>query len=150
METTTDRISINKEQELYVIPCGKGFTCLGFDVVLRKIKALSEELNIVCLDYKRGSIDAYIQYMNVLEVAREKNNKTGWRSTSELYSPFIGHEGRRVEVEYTDGTKERFYIGKSTGHVPCHLVIKKINSTGGGAVLNDMIKSFVFLSNKVR
>jgi hypothetical protein len=143
-------IIANKEQGLYVIPCGKGFSCLGFDVLLERLRALSEELHLPIGNPERGSIKAYEQYQKVIDMARAKHEQSGWRSKSELYSPFIGHEGRRVEVEYTNGEKERFYIGRSTGFIPCHLMIKKINSTGGGAVMGSLIKSFTFLSNKVQ
>jgi len=27
-------VTVNAEQELYVIPCGDGYSCLGFDVLL--------------------------------------------------------------------------------------------------------------------
>jgi len=141
-------ITINKEQGLYVIPCGGGYSCLGFDNVLNKVKALSKELSLPIKNFKRGSMSAYNNYLNLCEIAREKNIKSGWRSTSELYAPFIGNEGRRVEVEYTWGEKERFYIGKSTGFIPCHVMIKNLNSSGGGSVLNNSIKSFQFVGTK--
>lgn len=37
----------------------------------------------------------------------------------------------RIERIDNDGNRERFYIGKSTGWVPCYLEIKKSNSSGG-------------------
>ncbi len=143
-------IKINKEQELYVIPFDSGFYCLGFDVLLKKLIALSEELHFPISNVERGSIEAYEQYQKVIDMARIKHEQSGWYSNSELYAPFIGNEGRRVEVQYTNGEKERFYVGKSTGFIPCHLIIKKINSRGGVAVTGSLIKSFTFLSNKVR
>jgi len=139
-----NKVTANKEQELYVIPSGSGFSCLGFDVLLERLRALSEELHLPIDNPIRGSIEAYEQYQKVVEMARVKHNQTGWKSKSELYAPFIGHEGKRVEVEYAWGEKERFYIGKSTGFIPCHLMIKQNNSTGGGAVLSGSIKSFKF------
>lgn len=142
-------IIINNEQELYVIPAGGGYSCLGFDVVIKKIKALCEELHLPYNDLIRGSIEAYNTYLSVLNIAYEKHTTTGWRSKSELYHPFIGNEGRRVEVEYNNGEKERFYIGKSTGWVPCHIMIKQSNSSGGGAVLVDFIKSFKFIDKRI-
>lgn len=47
-------------------------------------------------------------------------------------TPFYKNN-ERVEVTYKDGTKERFWVGKSTGWKPCYLEIKKRNSYGGGA-----------------
>ena len=38
------QVTINAEQELYVIPCGKGYTCLGFDVLLERYNAIAEWL----------------------------------------------------------------------------------------------------------
>lgn len=141
----TKNITINNEQELYVIPEGKWITCMGFDVVIQRIKSLAKELHLPYNNLNRGSIEAYETYLNIVEIARQKFINSGWRSTSDLYSPFIGHEGKRVEVTYTWGEKERFYIGKSTGWIPCHLMVKKSNSTGGCSVLNNSIKSFRFV-----
>ena len=45
-------------------------------------------------------------------------------------TPFY-KSGERVEITYKDGTKERFYVGKSTGWKPTYLEIKKSNSYGG-------------------
>lgn len=45
-------------------------------------------------------------------------------------TPFY-ERGERVEITELDGTKNRFWVGKSTGWKPCYLEIKKINSSGG-------------------
>ena len=145
MNKTKDKVIINKTQELYVIPTGdNGYSCLGFDVCIKRGKALAEEMGLEFI-VKRGTITAYNKLQSLYKIAHKKHKISGWRSTSELYKPFIGHEGKRVEVSYNDGTKERFYIGKSTGYVPCHIMVKKINSSGGGAVLTDSIQSFKFI-----
>lgn len=47
--------------------------------------------------------------------------------------------GERIEVTYKDKTKERFYIGKSTGWKPTYLEIMKRNSTGGSALCSKRI-----------
>lgn len=56
------------------------------------------------------------------------------RDNSGLEPRLIGLEGKRVEITLPDGTRERFYVGKSTGWLPCHLEIKRRDSSGGGAV----------------
>lgn len=137
--------SINKEQGLFVLKCGNGFSCLGFDVVIKRAKNLANELNVTIPKFRRGSKNSLKFYYKLTNIARIKNQKTGWRSKSELYGPFIGNEGKRVEVEYSWGEKTRFYIGKSTGFIPCHLEIKRSDSTGGGSVFADSIKSFRFI-----
>lgn len=61
----------------------------------------------------------------------EKKRMTGKPCPVDLSPQLIGLEGRRVEVETMDGRKHRFYVGKSTGWIPCHLEIARIDSTGG-------------------
>ena len=140
-------IKINKEEKLYVLSTnGKYFSCLGFEVVMKRVKALSEEMNEKFKVKIPGTKKAYKELCRLTEIARRKNKLTGWRSQTELYKPFIGQEGRRVKVEYTWGEKERFIIGKSTGWIPCHLTIKKSNSIGGAALLSDSIKSYRFIN----
>lgn len=141
----TNLHSINKEQKLYVLSEGKGFSCYGFDVVMRRGNSLAQELN-ESFNVRKGTRKAYEEFRRLIEVARQKNITTGWRSKSELFAPFIGNEGRRVEIEYTWGEKERFIIGKSTGWIPCHIMCKRIDSNGGASVLHDSIKNYKFIS----
>jgi hypothetical protein len=47
----------------------------------------------------------------------------------------------RVEIEYTDGEKERGTIGKTTGWKPIYILVKKINSRGGLPIMSSMIKN---------
>ena len=138
-------IKSNKEQSLYVIPEGKGFTCLDFDVCVTRLTKLAAELGVIPKNVKRGSIAAYNEYTLLTNIARKRHNETGWRSQSELIPEFIGKEGQRVEVVTSWGETERYYIGKSTGFIPCHLEIKRNDSTGGGAVCGYPFKSIRFL-----
>lgn len=125
---------IDKEQRLFVIDEGKGFSCLGFDVVAERSRKLSKELDDIALPQTVGSVEALCEYERLIEGARRKNVATGWRSSSELTPELIGLEGKRVEVITEWGEKKRFYVGKSTGFIPCHLEIKRRNSSGGSAV----------------
>jgi hypothetical protein len=139
------QIKLNKEQSLYVIPTGNGFTCLGFDVCLNRSNKLAIELGLTPKNIRRGTIAAYNEYNRLTNIARKKNAATGWRSQSELIPEFIGKEGQRVEVVTNWGETERYYIGKSTGFIPCHLEIKRSDSTGGGSVCGYPFKSIKFL-----
>lgn len=52
--------SINKEQKLYVLKCGNGFTCYGFEVLdrnARKVKQWleSEGATVEDLPYRKGT-----------------------------------------------------------------------------------------------
>ncbi len=140
-----NKITVNKEQKLYVIPCGKGYTCLGFEVCKNRVQKLADEMGIALLPHRTGSIAAYNQYTLIMEKVKEMNVKTGFRSKSELIPEFIGNEGRRVEIIDKYDEKRRFYIGKSTGWIPCHLEVLRSNSTGGGSVTGYPFKSFRFV-----
>lgn len=141
-------VKINKEQKLYVIPSGNGFSCLGFKVASRKAEALNKELSANLKLSRAGSKNLYAQYTKLLKIAAKKS-KTGWRSQSELIPEFIGREGWRVEVVTSYGETNRFIIGRSTGFIPCHLEIKKSNSYGGVSVMGYPFKSLRFIE-KVR
>lgn len=142
-------VTINKKQRLYVLASNGGYSCLGFDVVLRKTTALMKELSLTYALGKPGSIKLYKQYLGVLDVAQSRYKATGIKSTAELIPEFIGREGWRVEVKTSYDTIERFIIGKSTGFIPCHLEIKKSNSSGGAQVMGYPFKSINFIE-KVR
>ena len=134
-------VTINKKQKLYVIRLGDSYSCYGFDVVIKRRNALAQEMELAGFNAGRGTMKAYDQYMELIDIARKKNEATGWRSTSELHPQLIGKEGKRVEVITESGNKSRFYVGKSTGWIPCHLEVAKSNSTGGGQVTSERFKS---------
>lgn len=129
-------VSINEEQQLFVIPCSSGYTCLGFDVCFEWSCALATELGVtVPMKRLKNTIGAYEYYRQLLDIARERHNKTGWRSTTQLTPQLNGLEGKRVEVIDKWGEKRRFIVGKSTGFVPCHLEIKTKQSFEGCTVM---------------
>jgi hypothetical protein len=135
-------VTVNPEQKLFVIPCGDGFTCLGFDVLERRAIGLGREL--VNLGWKcpmpavYGTLERYAQYGAMVEWARNHNAKTGWRSASDLTPQLIGLEHSKVEVvhRFEGGAPEkvRFVVGKSSGFIPCHLMLKSRCATGGESV----------------
>lgn len=138
-------VSISSDYpDMYQIQSGKCYSNLGFDVCYKRCKKLRNELGTLMFLAKRGTLKLYEQYLELTKMARKKNKETGWESKSELIPEFIGLEGKRVEVEYSWG-KERFYIGKSTGWIPCHLEIKRKDSHGGREVLSGF-KSFKLLT----
>ena len=145
----TTQVTINAEQKLFVIPESRGYSCLGFDVCEKRTVALARELAALGIDIPQpaphGTIERYEQYRALCRIASEQNAKTGWRSKSELTPELIGLENRRVEVRHRwdSGTEEieRFWVGKSNGHIPCHLQIARRNCLGGPAVCLGTILS---------
>jgi hypothetical protein len=135
-----NKVTINRKQKLYVIPCGDGVTCLGFDVCAKWTKALLEELNkkgkstFLIPSTRKGTHAAYNMYQLLIGVARAVNKDTGYRFSFELEPRLIGLEGKRVEVTSKDGVVRKFWVGKSSGFIPVHLEIEHKNDDGGGAV----------------
>lgn len=139
-------VTINNEQELYVIPCGKGYSCLGFDVVIDKINKLMKWLETYNVTYavsdiERGKIETYQLYQRIMATAKETTDAFKVRCNIELCPQLIGLENRRVEVKERNETR-RFWVGKSTGWMPTHLEIKRYTSSGGMAVIGpfDSVK----------
>lgn len=129
---------VNKEQRLYVMPCGSGYTCYGFDVLDRKARALTAELlqrgeSVTPWSERKGTIEAFNAYNRLLELSESVYKQTGRRFTYELTPQLIGLEGRQVEVITTYGETRRFWVGRSTGWCPCHLEIARSNSHDGPA-----------------
>lgn len=142
-----NNVIINKEQRLYVIPCGNGYSCYGFDILKNKLNLLATEYNKENLIVKRaGTKKAYKNYLNILKIAEKRFEVENYRSKSQLIKEFIGKEGKRVEVITDYGETKRFIIGKSTGFIPCHLELKQRNSSGGSSVMGYPFKRITFLS----
>ena len=143
--------SINKEQGVYVFYEGNGYSCMGFDYLKEKANKLADEMDRPELKIKRtGTKVALTKYNKLIEIARKKNIETGWRSNSCLIPQLIGMEGKRIEVIDCYDEKRRFYVGKSTGWIPCHLEIARIDSSGGCAVTGAPFKSIKLIEGKER
>lgn len=136
----TKTVTINNKQSLFVIPCDGGYSCLGFDVCMQRATALAKELGEPFSE-ERGTIAAYNSYRRLCAVALERNRRTGWRSETELTPQLRGLEGRRVAVVDCYGEARKFWVGKSTGFIPCHLEIKTRRSDGGPAVMGAPFRS---------
>lgn len=134
-------VTLNHDQQLYVIPSGNGYSCLGFQVCEDRATALAAELLTLGIStpfpLPSGTLARYQQYSEMMDTAREYNKRTGYRFQCELHPLLKGKEGKRVEVTSRDGSKRRFWVGKSTGWIPVHLEIARRTSTGGGAVYGD-------------
>ncbi len=60
--------------------------------------------------------------------------KDAMRDLVYLVPELIGQEGWRIEAVYPDGTKERYYVSRSTGWKPCHIAVKTRRAFGGAQV----------------
>jgi hypothetical protein len=134
-------IKINSEQKLYVIPLtgGDGYTTLGFEYADRRARDVAAwitaaEAETVSLTATPGTAEHYEQYVAIMAAGARHARHTGTRCEADLIPALRGLEGQRVEVRTPDGETSRFYVGKSSGWMPCHLEIKRRDSSGGGAV----------------
>lgn len=140
--------NINEDQRLYVIKAGGGFSCYGFDVLNRKAHAVAEWLRTQPRYTGRpapqipadvGTAEHFAACAEMLDRGAEFNRMTGERCPAELVPALIGLEGARVEADVF-GERVRFNVGKSTGWMPCHLMIKG-RATGGESLLADQVKN---------
>lgn len=129
--------SINKEQRLYVIAIGNGYTCNGFDFLNDRAVALRNwyfEQNpqaIRQIPARVGTKKHFKACQDVIaQVARYCEHKR-IKCPVELSPQLKGLEGRRVEVVTMYGEKRRFNVGRSTGWLTVHLEIPRANSSGG-------------------
>ena len=129
--TAAPSVTIAKSGDLYCIPCGGGYTTLGFDVLLGRVQRLQEHLGLQGALPERGSIAAYDCYERLIVQAAKRYHDTGMTCLIELSPQLIGLEGHRVEVVTTWGETERFIVGRSTGWMPIHLSRKLRTSSGG-------------------
>lgn len=127
--------SIDTARGLYVIEEGGGFSCRGFDNAEKLIQGV-----LAWMGFDRrvkatpGTAEHYAEYLAVMAEGAKYASDNGSRCPAELIPALVGLEGKRVEVTLPDGERARFYVGKSTGWMPCHLEIKTRRSSGGGAV----------------
>ncbi len=137
-----NKVTINKKQKLYVIPCGKGYSCLGFKVLQDRNNRLALELDrkdLMLANDKLGTLEAYDAYIKLTGLAMERYNRTGIQLKAELTPSLVGLEGRRVEVVDVDCETRRFIVGKSTGWIPCHIELHNVRSTAGMAAHKDYV-----------
>ena len=133
----TMQVSFDPQSKLFTIPCGKGYSCLGLEVLHRRASRLAAELGEPWAA-DAAPLAAYAAYERLVSAACQRNAATGWRSASELTPELLGLEGHRVEVRHCwpSGAVEvcRFQVGKSLGFIPCHLALARRDSSGGPAV----------------
>lgn len=135
----SDFDSINAEQRLYVKREAGGYSCLGFEVAERWLQDVLAWLPAECRPIRKPEESVipsrahYEYYRAVMTVGARHAAATNTRCPAQLTPQLVGKEGRRVEVQFQDGTKSRFWVGKSSGWLPIHLEIKTSRSIGGGA-----------------
>lgn len=155
MTTSSPKVTLNDEQKLYVIPCGEGFTCYGYQNCFEQVLELSMRLSMDPPDEADlGTLEMYNRYRELLDhVAKNNINLGTWYG---LKTPLaVRHvlesarrSGSRIRIFLGDKDTGRCWndeydvigrVGRSTGILKSPLMISRRNSTGGGAILCDCI-----------
>ena len=132
-------VKTNDEQQVYVIPAGGGYSCLGYDVCLKRARKYAAWLRALGIrayapsKAKRGTIEAYQRYEQLVKRIKQLNHTRNIRCGEGLEPRLIGLEGCRIEVTTPEGDTRRFNVGMSTGWIPCHLEVANRASSGGGS-----------------
>lgn len=142
--------SINHDQGLYVLRCGDGFSCLGFEVCERRSRGYARYLGLPPPRVAPGTPEAYRRYEELLGQVRQRFAETGVPCDAELTPQLVGLEGKRVEVVDRYGESRQFTVGRSTGWIPCHLELDSDREIGGCAVTGAPFRSLVLVERGVR
>lgn len=133
-------VTANHETRCYIINHGSHVSTLGFDYARNRANAVAAWLKQEALKVPSeldGTADAYHAYAEAMDAGARHHALTGQRCNVELSKQLIGLEHKRVEVEDNNGEKRRFWVGKSTGWMPCHLEVHNRRSSGGPAADRD-------------
>jgi hypothetical protein len=133
--------SINSESRLYVMPCGDGYSCYGFDVLDRIARGVAKWANVRAPAAEPGTREHFEHCADILDYGARYAEKTRTRCNAELCAQLVGLEGRRVEVVDCYGERRRFKVGKSTGWLPIHLELASERSSGGIGAMGAPFKS---------
>lgn len=155
-------VTVNDTQRLFVIPCGKGYSCLGFDVVFKRISQFAKMLG---LDMpKQEQIGQLVQYQQYLEAERAYI-ATSPKETfySEDTPPAVKavleafrKNGGKLRVFVGDATTGKDWleendvigtISRSLGPIRIPLLCES-NSGGGFALLTENIVRLVDATTK--
>ena len=146
-------VTVDEQRQLYVIPAAGGYSCLGFDVLIRQnndVRAWLRENGRTAQDITpdlRGTLKAYAIYRETMRQGESLHRKTGKRCNADLIPQLTGLEGKRVEVVDRRGEARRFWLGKSTGWFPVHLEVARRDSSGGSAVTGAPFQSVRIVSD---
>lgn len=127
-----DLIKINADSRLYVVQCGPdAVSTLGFDYAEKQRARVAAWLGLSGPVPELGTPEHYAAYQAAVSAGWTHHRATGARCDADLIPAFKGLEGRRLRVTLPDGETRAFWLGKSTGWMPCHLEINSRSSRAG-------------------
>lgn len=162
-------ITINSTQRLFVIPCGDGFSCLGFDVCFSRLAQLGAKLlskfNIIVDDFKEseiGTIKQYQQYLTALDLVGSHNLGTFFSiDTPKKVQTILENyrrSGDKLRIIFGDLETGRDWlsendvmgrVGRSTGMMKIPLMVADGENGGSGILDNSILRMLDVASRKV-
>ena len=156
-------VTLNADQRLFVIKSGDGFSCLGFDVVFKRLMQYASILKLNKPEASQvGTMEQYSQYLKAESAYIDS------KPTQTLYDPETPDKvqsileryresGRTLRVFLGDAKTGRDWmeendvlgkIGRSWGPIKVALLVPK-GEDGGGALLTACIVRIVDANSKV-
>ena len=157
------KVSLNQQQQLYVIPSGQGYSCYGFDNCFQATVQLCAKLRKPApLPALKGTLDLYQQYQDLIgQFSKSQASQTTWfdpgtpievqtilenaRVRNQRLRIFLGD--RVTGTSWLEEHDVVGYIGRSMGPMRVPLLLKK-NADGGGAILTASIVKIVNTATK--
>ncbi|KWT98083.1 MULTISPECIES: hypothetical protein [unclassified Variovorax] len=156
-------ITINASQRLFVLPSGRGFSCLGFDVTFKRLRQFASLLGLASPN--EADIGTLAQYQ-LYEAAQSAYIAT--KPTTTLFDPdtpvkvqavleAYRQHGGRLRLFMGDALTGRDWleehdvigtVGRSMGPIRAPLLISRRNSHGGGAILTACIVRIIDVASK--
>lgn len=112
------QVSINNEQRRYVIPCGDGYTCFGFDNCYSDALAMSQMMGVEPPDaLSIGTLDCYNAFLELSAAfAKHPASKDIWFTpgTPDKVRKILKQAIRSRKDLGNDGMLLRFFTGDTT------------------------------------
>lgn len=138
----TELTHINVKEQLYVISEGSGYSCRGWKslddeargvarwLIEKEVQGIQAVLHDHVSDL--GGVAHYESCLRLIKHGAEYAQASGERCPVLLVPALVGFEGQRVEITYF-GERKRFRVGRSTGWMPVHLMMRT-GAHGGEAL----------------
>ncbi|WP_038214437.1 hypothetical protein [Xenophilus azovorans] len=149
-------VTLNLEQRLYVIPCGDGYSCLGFDNARDHADQIAARLNQPLLGFSpgdHGSLAGYAKYRAATDawgrspLTQQTYFDPGTDPKAARALETCRRDGRKVRLVHGNTTTGRCWldehdvvgrIGRSTGTMKVPLLIEA-GDDGGVAILTNCL-----------
>jgi len=109
-----------------------GGSCLGHENAERRRRAVLAWLGLPCAAVPLGTDEHLQAYHAAMRLGEAHHQQTGKRCPALLTPTLIGLEDARVAILNPEGREtRRFWVSRSSGWMPVHLSLPRLNTRGG-------------------